>query len=356
MSIKKIAELAGVSPSTVSRVLNNPNYKCSSPGLREKIWKTARELNYVPNEAARNLRKGAETEQSFYIQVLMTRTDSAQSDPFYTEVLRVIESEIHRQMCILSEVWYQPIFSNDKKCKIANLDRIVSEMREGQDTPCDGLIVIGRCDPEALKRLKKTYKNVVSVNRNSTNFEVDEVNSDGKKIASLAVDQLIKKGHTKIGYVGACHNEMRYNGFCNTLRNHGLEVYPDYVIETGQTQKEGYKAMERFAKMDDAPTGVYCANDITAIGMITYMNRFKKRYYTPAIISSDDIEEAQYTNPMLTTVALPKEEMGRFAIFLLLDRIRGGHKNNVQMEMEGKLVMRESCTSVEDSYWCEYYI
>ena len=58
MSIKKIAEKAGVSPATVSRVLNNPNYKCSVSGLRDKIWKTAIEMNYVPNEAARNLKKG----------------------------------------------------------------------------------------------------------------------------------------------------------------------------------------------------------------------------------------------------------------------------------------------------------
>ena len=57
MSIKKIAEKAGVSPATVSRVLNNPNYKCSVSGLRDKIWKTAIEMNYVPNEAARNLKK-----------------------------------------------------------------------------------------------------------------------------------------------------------------------------------------------------------------------------------------------------------------------------------------------------------
>lgn len=356
MSIKKIAELAGVSPSTVSRVLNNPSYKCSTSGLREKIWKIAREQNYAPNEAARNLRKGAESEQNYYIQVLMTRTDSAQADPFYEEVLRVIESEIHRHMCILSEVWYQPVFSSDKKCRSVNLDKIVSEMQKEQDVPCDGLVVIGRCNPEALKSLKKAYKNVVSINRNSTNFEVDEVNSDGRKIASMAVEYLIQKGHDQIGYVGSCHNEMRYNGFCDTLRKHGIEMYPDYVIETKQTEKDGYMAMERFAGMEDGPTGIYCANDITAIGMIKYMNRYKNRYYTPAIISSDDIEEAQYTNPMLTTVALPKEEMGRFAIFLLLDRIKGRHKNNVQMEMEGKLVVRESCTGIEDFDWYGYYI
>ena len=59
MSIKKIAEMTGSSPATVSRVLNNPSYKCAIPGMREKIWKAAMDLNYTPNEAARNLKKGS---------------------------------------------------------------------------------------------------------------------------------------------------------------------------------------------------------------------------------------------------------------------------------------------------------
>ena len=127
MSIKKIAEKAGVSPATVSRVLNNPNYKCSVSGLRDKIWKTAIEMNYVPNEAARNLKKGvsAKQEKTWYINILMTRTDSSTTDPFFAELLRVIESEIHDKNCILSKVWYMSVFSDDRKCRRENLDRLI---------------------------------------------------------------------------------------------------------------------------------------------------------------------------------------------------------------------------------------
>ena len=185
MSIKKIAEKAGVSPATVSRVLNNPNYKCSVSGLRDKIWKTAIEMNYVPNEAARNLKRGvsAKQEKTWYINILMTRTDSSQTDPFFSELLRVIESEIHDKNCILSKVWYMSVFSDDRKCCRENLDRLIDEMYGEVEEKRDGLIIIGRCNKEALKKLNKKYKSVVSVNRNSTNYEVDEVLCDGKKIA-----------------------------------------------------------------------------------------------------------------------------------------------------------------------------
>ena len=86
MSIKKIAEKAGVSISTVSRILNRPDYKCSVPGLREKVWSIAMEMNYVPNEAARNLKKGTQAKESkiWYINVLMTRTDESRTCLLYT--------------------------------------------------------------------------------------------------------------------------------------------------------------------------------------------------------------------------------------------------------------------------------
>lgn len=358
MSIKKIAEKAGVSPATVSRVLNNPNYKCSVSGLRDKIWKTAIEMNYVPNEAARNLKKGvsAKQEKTWYINILMTRTDSSTTDPFFAELLRVIESEIHDKNCILSKVWYMSVFSDDRKCRRENLDRLIDGMYDEVEGKRDGLIIIGRCNKEVLKKLNKKYKSVVSVNRNSTNYEVDEVLCDGKKIAAAAVEYLIFLGHKNIGYIGQCHSEDRYNGYLETLKKYDLDVIPEYVIETKQTEAEGYEAMEKFFQSDDMPTGIYCANDISAIGMLKCLNKFRNRYYMPSIISSDDIQEAQFTRPMLTTVSLPKEDMGKFALYLLLDRLKGGHSGIVRMELEGRLMIRNSCSSVEDSMWSDYCI
>lgn len=358
MSIKKIAERVGVSAATVSRVLNNPNYKCSSQKIRDKIWDVAIELNYTPNTAARNLKMGVQNNKGkiYYIGVLMTRMEQATADPFFNELLRVIESEIHKQVAILTKVWYMSIFSNDKKCHHENIDLIIDGMYDEMEHKCDGLIIIGKCNKEALKKLKQKYKNVVSVNRNSTNYEVDEVTCDGKKVAMMAVEYLISLGHTNIGYVGDCYNEARYRGYLEALQKHDIDPEVDLIVQTGQTEAEGYATMQKFIKSSERPTGIYCANDITAIGMLKFLGTNKNRYYVPSIIASDDIEEAQYSRPMLTTVRLPKEEMGKFAVYLLIDRMRGGHKSVVRTELEGKLMIRNSCSATEKTGWCDYCI
>lgn len=357
-SIKDIAQSVGVSISTVSRVLNNPEYKCQTPELRDKIWNAAMKLNYTPNQSARQLKngKGATVEKTYYINVLMTRMDSATSDPFFTELLHVIESEIHKNGCILSKVWYRSIFSDDRRCRYENVDSVIRRMCEEADGHNDGLIVIGKCNRAALKKLSQCYRSTVYVNRDSANGEVDEVICNGSQIARTAVEYLISLGHENIGYVGNCNNEARYKGYLETLHDHGLDIDTDYVINTKLSEVEGFEAMEHFMKSDKSPTGIYCANDITAIGMLKYLAKCKNRYYTPSIISSDGIEESQYTTPMLTTVEISKTDMGHFALQLLMDRLKGGHKGVARIELQCKLIKRDSCTLAEDSKWCEYYI
>ena len=90
MSIKEIAKRTGASQATISRVLNNPDHRCSDPKLRDKIWKAAMELHYVPNEAARDLKHGkqGDNKKTYYLQVLVTRSDVGQSDPGNTQAFR----------------------------------------------------------------------------------------------------------------------------------------------------------------------------------------------------------------------------------------------------------------------------
>lgn len=228
MSIKKIAEIAGVSysTSTVSRF-----HKCSDEAVKERILAAARELNYIPNEAAKNLKLGIKNEHTPYrISILVTRTESAGIDPFFREITRMAESEIHKNMCILSQIQYQPELSGEAEIS-------AEDMFSGGS---DGLIIIGKCSPSAIKSLKKYFKAVVSLNRNSTNYETDEVICDDAKIAVLAVEHLISLGHRKIGYIGDCHNESRFKGYRETLFKYNLDYDIDFVIETRQGEEQGY--------------------------------------------------------------------------------------------------------------------
>ncbi len=105
MSLKKIAELANTSVSTVSRVLNTPGHTCHIPGLSEKIWEIAKELEYIPNEAARNLRMGNNiTGAPFFADILLTRFNSIDKDPFFAELFIHIKEELLASNTLLGEI------------------------------------------------------------------------------------------------------------------------------------------------------------------------------------------------------------------------------------------------------------
>ncbi|MBQ7679252.1 MAG: LacI family DNA-binding transcriptional regulator [Butyrivibrio sp.] len=359
MSVKRIAGEVGCSPATVSRVLRDPGYHCQEKGLEERIREAAIRIGYAPNEAARNLKLGitGQQDRTFSLCILMTRTDERQTDPFFLELLRIVESEIHRSRHILSRIAFRPMFSDDKACSRADLYGELDQLFHDMERQPDGLIILGRCSRHVIRLLKERVRAIVSINRNSTNYEVDEVLCDGRKIASIAVEHLITLGHRDIGYVGECRNEARYAGYLETLRRHDIPVSPsDDVIEVKQTEMEGFRAMEQLLARQDRPTGIYCANDVLAIGMLKCMASRKGGIYHPSIISSDDIEAAQLTTPMLTTVRLPKDEMGRLALYLLMDRLQGGHTSVIRTEFEGRLMHRGSCQMMNEADWSDYII
>lgn len=358
MSIKDIAARAGVSPSTVSRVLNNPTHRCSTTGLRDRIWQIAREEHYLPNEAARTLKLGSgSSEKAWRIDALLTRSPRQSDDAFFGELLRTVETETHRQRCVLANVWRLSALSGARGVRRGAIERELSRILEPNEDRADGLVVIGKCEPHALARLRDAYgRRVVSIGRNSVNYLVDEVLCDGEEVAHLATKYLIDLGHRRIGYVGDCKNESRYRGYRKALEAHGLELDVRDVIECNHTEAAGYRAMERLMQREDAPTGLFCATDAVAIGLLRCREQFQGRYYAPSVVSSDDVEAAQFCTPALTTVHLPCRDMGRYALRLLVDRIGGGHSDSVRLELRGRLVERDSCASPAEATGYSYVI
>lgn len=312
--------------STVSRVLNNREYNCASPAVKEKIWEAARKINYVPNENARKLKMGGgkTLKEKRRLAVVLARVESLEKDPFFEELFRSVEQEAFARGCVTG-----PILTAEEVLE--------------KKPQADGLILLGRCQERLLQKLKERNKNIVAVDRNPTSFQIDEVVCDGKEAAAKAMDYLIKKGNKKIGYIGDCSYENRYVGYCDALIKNGIPMDYSYICSTGQTEEEGYAAMKRLMEQKELEA-VFCANDITAIGaMRAYKSEKGQNHRKIGIISIDDIRAAGDDGLLLTTVHIPQEDMGKMAVKLLLDRIDRGHLEMVRVEFQGRLIRRESC-------------
>ncbi|MCD8096786.1 MAG: LacI family transcriptional regulator [Lachnospiraceae bacterium] len=335
MSLKKIAELAGVSVSTASRVLNSASPTCASRETQDRIWEAARAIGYVPNEVARKLKKAAGTQterrtETRSVTIVMARVASLEADPFFYELFRSLEVELMRQSMVIGQILY------------------AEESLAESPAETDGFIILGRCSRQLLERVSACNRNIVGIWRNSMDFDVDEVLCDGEKAAELAMEHLLALGHRRIAYIGDCSYESRYVGYCNTLfRNH---ISMDYNLTrpTDQTREQAEAAFQELlgekisGKADFS--AVFCANDATAVRVLEILAKQKKKLREAiSVISIDDIEESQNTKPFLTTIRIPRDEMAHMAVNLLLDRIARGHKEPVRIEFPCRIVQRESC-------------
>ena len=169
---------------------------------------------------------------------------------------------------LIENIWRHAVFSSEKKTDFPEIEKSAAQMFHDAKQKHDGLILIGKCSQKGLKSLKRYEKNLISINRNSTTYEVDEVLCDGRKIALTAVNYLISCEHQKIGYVGDCHNETRYIGYQEALVHHGIAPDIDDVYDITPNEKNGYQAIAYFSQLETPPSAFYCANDILAIGIL----------------------------------------------------------------------------------------
>lgn len=336
MSLKEIAHLAGTSVSTVSRVLNQPDYKCKNEQLEERIWKFARETNYLPNSAARSLKLGVNQSASspFVFDIFLTRFPSLSQDLFFRELFESLKKELLKQNCLPGLFLTLPDITSMMDNK--------SVFSSG-DNRADGLILLGKCPSELIVPLKNHYKYLVGIDRNPTDFDYDEVVCSGTAAATAAVNYLISLGHKKIAYIGDCSYEARYVGYYQALISHNLPLNYESIYPTSQTRQEGKQTMELILQKKELPSAIFCANDSTALGVFDALHQHHKKGYIPSVISIDNIRESSLTKPMLTTIDIPKEEMAHHAVLLLLDRIKNQHKEAVRVELPCRLIIRESC-------------
>lgn len=331
MSLKKIAEMTGVSPSTVSRVLNNVSSTCASKEVQDKIFQAAREIGYRPNENARKLKTNAKDEASGrHISIVLARIKSLDDDPFFYELFRNLEISLFETQTIIDHV----VYAEEKSSRHYLKDISASQ----------GVIILGRCSETLLNQILSLNNNVVGIWRNSMNFNVDEVVCDGKKAAELAMNHLISLGHKNIAYIGDCSYESRYIGYCNSLIHHNIPINYEWIKQTDQTGESGRSAFYELLENPNRFTAVFCANDVTAISVLQILKKIgRKMKQKISVISIDNIEESENASPFLTTIHIPRKEMAHMAVTLLLDRISKQHSEIVRIEFPCRMICRESC-------------
>ncbi len=344
MTLKEIAEKVGVSASTVSRVINKNDTKCASQQVREKIWDAVSACGYVPNQHAQRLKLAACEKQNAEqetpeknLACIFARSTDINNDPFFNSIYRAVEQEAFR-----NGYFIKYSLSFPQLVSSSSLDLLKS-------ANIDGIVILGRCKPEHLQLLRGEFRNLIYVGLNAVNPDIDQILCDGYRVSRTAVRYLQSLGHRSIGYIGEVENEIRYKGYRDEMEQLGLAMSKEYIADVSLSMEGGYHGVRRLRENGRLPSAIFCCNDITAVGAIKGIKEMGLKIpQDVSLLSIDDIEMASYVTPMLSTISIPKEEMGKMAVKILLDRINKGHRLPVKLELPYQIKARESCCVVSE--------
>jgi DNA-binding LacI/PurR family transcriptional regulator len=182
--------------------------------------------------------------------------------------------------------------------------------------------------------------NVVCLEQTINN--VPAVIFDWAEAARTAVTHLINLGHQRIGYIG--NTDERIDGYRQTLFNHGLSYDKRLVKETNNFPKEGYERAFRLLDLSPRPTALFAACDETAIGILKALHEHGAKVPEDiALVSIDDIELAAFVQPALTTVRVPRRQMGMYALHMLAMRQAHPDIQPASIVLPTELIVRQSC-------------
>ncbi len=331
-TLKALARLAGVHPSTVSRVLNGDPQQRVSPEVRERIVALARDHGYQPNRLARALR----LKRSHVVGTLIPDI----SNPFFAALFRGIEDALAGQ---------------EFSVILANTDDEPAREQRGLDMlrgrQVDGLILATarRCDP-AIAALAASGFPFVLVNRHTEPLAANAVVPDDYNGASAAVDHLVALGHRRIAHIAGL-DEMstghkRRLGYAAALCRHGLPADPSLVVTGNYREAGGYEAMRRLLALTEPPTAVFAVNDLAAAGALRALAA--AGLHVPddvSLVGFNDLPTG--TSPRLTTLHVPLHALGVAAAERLLDVLAAPAAPREPVVVPVELVRRESTGPVD---------
>ena len=337
VTLKDIASQAGVSISTVSRVLNQGPDLVHPTETQRKIIECARSLGYVSQKI--NTYQSIER-PSYHIACIFASDHESIASPFF--------SELHDG---LVDGVKQLAGRYDLSFVTLNLT-VPGVATDLSSPPLDGAILLGRITKETIAILKKQVPHIVYAGLNQIEG-IDNVVSDIRFGIKAVTDRLVALGHRRIAYIGPTDqdgtlvNEYRYQTYAETLASHGIPLDKRLVADSYLEASDGYRATMQLFETGANPTAIICGNDNLAIGVTRALA--KRGLSVPEDISLfgyDNIPDSAYLSPSLSTVDVPKREIGRYALRLLLDAIENHRDWPITVTLPFKLIERESTKEV----------
>ncbi|MCS3658452.1 DNA-binding LacI/PurR family transcriptional regulator [Salinibacter ruber] len=331
-TIDDVAEKSGFSKATVSAVLNDAD--TVSDSTRRKVEQVIDELNYRPRSAARG---GFRDDGNRSVGVIIKEGGNS----YYADILSGARS------CARQKGY--TILSASSGGEYASEQQIVDVMK-GKDV--DGLIVVPVLNSDTdlsylfdLKRRNFPFVLLETIRGIRANL----VDVDNEAAAKMGTSYLIEKGHRQIihfaGPEYSMHSEERTRGMREAFSESSLAFHDDLVIPAGARLEDGYETGEAFfgdLSSEERPTGVVCYNDLVAIGLIRALRELGIAVPEDvSVIGCDDIEPAKYVSVPLTTIQIPKREMGRHAAEILIKDIESSQKTAPsQVHLEAEIIER----------------
>jgi LacI family transcriptional regulator, fructose operon transcriptional repressor len=326
-SVKDVAQLAGVSTATVSRVLSDKPYV--SDEIRQRVLTAVETLDYRPNRVARSLR----IQKTSTIGLIVSDI----RNPFFTDISRAVEDYAHQNdytvfLCNTDE--------NPKKEKLY-LDLMDAENVAG--------IILSptRHTAQVFPQVYTSDIPVVVIDRRIPHPELDHVLIDNIEAAQKLVEHLIEDGHQRIAAIfgiASTTGAERREGYLRALKAHGIKPIPDLSQFVEAKEEAGCEAVLKLLRLPEPPDAIFTTNSLLTAGALRAIHQ--RKLAIPDEIAIAGFDETRWTTlivPPITVIAQPTQEIGQTATELLINRINDPKRPYREVTLKGQLIIRQSC-------------
>ncbi|MGL5439403.1 MAG: LacI family DNA-binding transcriptional regulator [Filifactoraceae bacterium] len=328
ITIKDVARMAGVSISTVSRVINSS--KPVSSDIKDRVEKIIEETGYVPNPVARSL----VMKKSQFIGVVVPDI----SNPKIAEILNGVE--------MVGRMYDYDILLCNSYGELLEEERYINLLVSKQVAAM--IFVTWKLEEDIVKYIKDTKIPTVFISKNASLFDVHSVGIDHFAASKELGEVLGEKGYKKIGFIRTSVDEDNegyavYEGFKDGLNKYGIDINKQQLKHGDAGFESGYEIATEWINENKLPEVVFATNDETAIGA---MNAFRdKGYNVPddvSVIGYDDIKLCEMTRPKLATIRQPLYDIGAVSIRMAVKLIKGEEVKENKVYLNYQIVERES--------------